>query len=108
MNFLYLHLKDSLLIRASEELSFRFGHDQCCITFPILVRDAEDGDPFLAFTSGKSQGEMRMEEYKGREGKVRAYHRACQQQLRWGSPPLLMTENAMPRQGVLKSKESPR
>jgi len=80
---------------ASEKLSFRFGHDQARITFPILVRDAKDGDPFLAFISGKRLGEMRLEEYKGREGRegrVRAYHLVCRQQLREETPPLLATQ----------------
>jgi hypothetical protein len=92
MAFLFSHLGDTLLMCASEKLSFRFGHDQTRITFPILVRDAKDGDPFLAFISGKRLGEMRLEEYKGREGRVRAYHLICRQQLREETPPLLATQ----------------
>jgi hypothetical protein len=90
MDFLFSHLGDTLLMCASEELSFQFGHDQARITFPILVRDAKDRDPFLAFISGKRLGEMRLEEYKGREERVRAYHLVCRQQQE--TSPLLATQ----------------
>jgi hypothetical protein len=77
---------------ASEKLSFRFGQKKARIRFPMMVRDANDGDPLLAFLSGKRLGEMRLEECNGRVERVRAYHLACKQQLREERPPLLATQ----------------